>query len=590
MIKNEIDILSEYYQHELSYLRSSGSYFASRFPKIARRLDLSNNESSDPHVERLIESFAFLSGRLQKQIDDQFPEIATALMQVLYKPLVLPIPSCVMVNFDIDFTRASMAPGSIVPKNTQLSTTSTSGEICYFRTSHDLELWPAKITSAEVVHREHIPGYYARSTYYLKIGLEYIGTAGMNIPERLRFYINADALLRGKIFAAIFASKDKVIFQKNDTFKFLQEISPIGIDDSESLLPYPSSAFQGFRLLQEYFTFPEKFFGFNVDISSITETEINGNGFLYIPMEHDFSMKISTKNFSLSSVPAVNLFPKVSEPLRLDNRQVEYCLNPDYRRYHSNEIYTIEKMIAVDEQNNDEILIPEFFSCEHQLIDNGVFWKSRRKKTYIPEAMGEDVYVSFVDMNFNPKFPSDRVYYAHTLCTNRYVAEQVPVNGKLQIELSIPAKTIYCADRPTPQRPSLKNGEILWKLISALSLNSMSFDVDGIKKMREVLNLFADVSNASLNREIDAIASIESEIKTKRINRQSWCGFVRGTSVDITFDETLSNLGLPLSLVISKFLASYTTINTFTEVNVRNLARSGVLKTWDHNFGNKFYL
>ena len=130
----------------------------------------------------------------------------------------------------------------------------------------------------------------------------------------------------------------------------------------------------------------------------------------------------------------------------------------------------------------------------------------------------------------------------------------------------------------------------MWKLISALSLNSMSFDHDGIKKLKEVLNLFADISNASLTREIDAIVSIESEIKTKRIKRQTWCGFVRGTSIDITFDETISNLGLPLSLVISKFLTSYTTINTFTEVSVRNLSRNGVLRKWDHNFGNKVYL
>ena len=101
MIKSDIDVLSEYYQYELSHLRSAGSYFASRFPKIARRLDISHNESSDPHVERLIESFAFLAGRLQKQIDDQFPEIASELLGVLYKPLTLPVPSCVMINLPL---------------------------------------------------------------------------------------------------------------------------------------------------------------------------------------------------------------------------------------------------------------------------------------------------------------------------------------------------------------------------------------------------------------------------------------------------------------------------------------------------------
>lgn len=118
VIKSDVDVLSEYYQYELSHLRSAGSYFASRFPKIARRLDVSHHESSDPHVERLIESFAFLAGRLQKQIDDQFPEVAAELLGVLYEPLTLPMPSCVMVNFDVDIARAAKSPGFVIPKNT----------------------------------------------------------------------------------------------------------------------------------------------------------------------------------------------------------------------------------------------------------------------------------------------------------------------------------------------------------------------------------------------------------------------------------------------------------------------------------------
>lgn len=588
MIKSDIDVLAEYYQYELSHLRSAGSDFASRFPKIARRLDISHNESSDPHVERLIESFAFLAGRLQKQIDDQFPEIALELLNVLYKPLILPIPSCVMANFDIDMVRASKTPGFVIPKNTKLNATSHSGEICYFRTAHDLALWPIKITCADIAHREQIPSYYAKSVYYLKIGIKYYGATNSPPPNKLRFYIHADALLRGKIFAAIFASKENILFRKGESFSFLPNVSPIGNDDSESLLPYPSSAFRGFRILQEYFAFSEKFFGFDIDLAS--KININGESFFYIPMEHDFSMKISAKNFSLSSVPAINLFSKASEPLRLDSRQVEYCIVPDFRLYHSHEIYSIEQMVSIDAQNNSETVIPEFFSCAHPAAESGIFWKSRRKRAYMPNELGEDVYVSFIDMDFNPKFPSDKIFYAHTLCTNRRVAEQIPVNGTLQIELSAPVNAIYCLNRPTDQKSSNKNGKTLWKLISALSLNSLSFNSDGIKKLKEILNLFSDNASDSLTREIDAIVSVESSIKMKRIDEQAWLGFVRGACVDIIFDETISNLGLPLSLIISQFLTAYTSINTFTEVSVRNTARNGVLRKWNYNFGNKTYL
>ncbi|MDR3179953.1 MAG: type VI secretion system baseplate subunit TssF [Holosporaceae bacterium] len=590
MIKNDIDLLAEYYQYELSYLRSAGSDFAARFPKIAKRLDVSHNESSDPHVERMIESFAFLTGKLQKQIDDQFPEVASTLLDVLYKPLMLPIPSCTMAYFDVDMQRASKSPGTVVAKNTLLHTVSHTGETCFFRTSHDMQIWPLAITSAAVVQKEHIPAYYARSTYFLKISLKYDGVAGSQTPRKIRIYIHADALLRGKIFSAIFASEENVIFQKGELFAFFPKISPVGLEDNESLLPYPPSIHKGFRLLQEYFSFPDKFYGF--DILLPASTPLSGEFSLYIPMNHNVSMRVAADNFSLFSVPAINLFSKLSEPLRLDHRQVEYCLVPDYRRYHSHEIYTIEKMVAVDPQNNDEVEIKEFFSCAHDFAPSTspILWKSRRKKSYLKDALGEDVYVSFVDLNFNPQFPADKIFYAHTFCTNRYAAEQIPVNGLLQIEISTPVKRIYCADRPTIQKPCLKSGEILWKLVSALSLNSISFSGDGVNKLKEVLNIFADISRSNIAEEVDSIVSIGSDIVARRINDQAWSGFVRGSSIEILFDEYIFNMGLPLSMVIAKFLSTYTSINTFTEVSVKNVSKNGVVKRWDQHFGSKNYL
>ncbi|MDR1362362.1 MAG: type VI secretion system baseplate subunit TssF [Holosporaceae bacterium] len=590
VIKSDIDILSEYYQYELSYLRSAGSDFAVRFPKIARRLDLSNHESSDPHVERMIESFAFLTGKLQKQIDDQFPEIAAALLNVLYKPLLLPTPSCVMIYFDVDLPRASKSPGLVVPKNTILQATSHSGENCSFRTAHDLQIWPMEILSAVTVQKEHIPGYYARSTYYLKLGMRYLGVSGSPTPEKIRIYLHADALLRGKLLSAVFSSEEMAIYQKDENFEFLSRISSVGLGDDESLLPYPLSVHMGFRLLQEYFSFPEKFYGFDVAIPKSVVPD--GEFFIYIPMSNDISMKISRGNFSISSVPAVNLFPKLSEPLRLDNKQVEYCLVSDYRRYHSCEIYQIEKMVAVEAKSNDEILIDEFFCCNHTfgVPANKIFWNSRRKKSYIKDALGEDVYISFVDLDFNPTCPSDKIFYAHTLCTNRYVAEQIPANGALQLEISTPTKKIYCADRPTDQKPSPRSGEILWKLISALSLNSISFGNEGLEKIREILNVFADISNSSIAEEIDAIVSIGSRVTAKRIDHQPWNGFARGSHVEMLFDERLSNNGIPLSMIVAKFLATYASINTFVEVSVKNTVRNGILKTWNHHWGTQNYL
>jgi type VI secretion system protein ImpG len=204
------------------------------------------------------------------------------------------------------------------------------------------------------------------------------------------------------------------------------------------------------------------------------------------------------------------------------------------------------------------------------------------------DAFGDDLYISFIDTNFDPQYPADKIFYGYTLCTNRGIAEEIPVSGELQIELSVPVKNIYCINRPTPQKPSVKSGAALWKLISALSLNSISFSQDGIKKIQDVLRVFA--TESVLDREVDAIVSVNSFIGMRRFDEQSWRGFVRGANIEITFDETIQNLGLPLSLALSRFLSSFTSINTFTDVIVKNTARNGILKEWKHQFGIKNYL
>lgn len=584
MIRSEIDALSEYYRHELAYLRSSGEDFAKHFPKIARRLDLSHEESSDPHVERLIESVAFLTGKLQKQIDDQYPEIANALLSVIYKPLILPIPSMVMVKFDVDVSRAKKNAGMIIPRHTNLTATSHDGTVCSFRTAHDLKIWPIELRHAEIVAQGNWFHFSAKASSFLKMHF-HCEEEGIT-PDKLRFYIISDALLRGKIFAGLFSTEEPVIFEHNGVYKNLGKISPVGLSEDESLLVYPNNVHKSFRYLQEYFAFPDKFYGFDVPINQ----SLPENFILYIPIGEEIQMKISARDFSMSSVPAVNLFSKVTEPLRLDYKQVEYQLVPDYRLYRSHEIYMIEKMVEVNPTTNDEIFVPEFYSCNHFAATDrlGIAWIARRKESMIDGAMGDDAYVSFVDENFNPKQPIDRVFYAYTLCTNRHAAEDIPVKGQLQADISLPVKDIYCENRPTPQRNSLKNGAILWKLISVLSLNSLSFSNHGILKLREVLRLFSDLTNSSLEKEINAITEMSSNTGIKRIANQSWYGLVNGTNIEIHFDENLYNKGLPLSLVISKFLSSYTAINTFTDVTVKN--QNGMLRKWETQFGNKKYL
>ena len=58
--------------------------------------------AEDPHVERLIEAFAYLNARTRHKLDDDFPEITDAMLGVLYPHYQAPIPAMAVVQFALD--------------------------------------------------------------------------------------------------------------------------------------------------------------------------------------------------------------------------------------------------------------------------------------------------------------------------------------------------------------------------------------------------------------------------------------------------------------------------------------------------------
>src|SRR5689334_19366715 len=86
------DELHAYYDRELGYIRKLAGEFAEQHPKIAGRLRLSGEATDDPHVERLLQGFAFIAARIHRKLDDDFPELTQGLLEVLYPHYLAPIP------------------------------------------------------------------------------------------------------------------------------------------------------------------------------------------------------------------------------------------------------------------------------------------------------------------------------------------------------------------------------------------------------------------------------------------------------------------------------------------------------------------
>src|SRR5271167_4900077 len=113
--------LYPYYERELLFIRQFSQEFAKLYPAAAGRLLLEPNRSTDPHIERLIESFALLSGRIHHKLDDEFPELTEGLLGVLYPHYLAPIPSLSIVQFELDASRAGLPDGFLIDKHSRLT-------------------------------------------------------------------------------------------------------------------------------------------------------------------------------------------------------------------------------------------------------------------------------------------------------------------------------------------------------------------------------------------------------------------------------------------------------------------------------------
>src|SRR5438067_13197434 len=122
------ETLFPYYERELLFIRQFAQEFARQYPAAAGRLLLESNRSTDPHVERLIESFALLAGRIHHKIDDEFPEVTESLLNVLYPHYLRPIPTMSVAQFRIDPDQAQLTTGHTIEKDTDLYTRPVSGQ------------------------------------------------------------------------------------------------------------------------------------------------------------------------------------------------------------------------------------------------------------------------------------------------------------------------------------------------------------------------------------------------------------------------------------------------------------------------------
>lgn len=599
------DDLLHYYERELTFIREMGAEFARKYPKIAGRLQIDADKCEDPHIERLIEAFALLCGRVHKKIEDHVPEITESFFQVLYPHYVTTIPSMSVVAFDP--IRQGVPPaGYRIEKGTTLFSKPVNGVPCQFSTGYPVTLLPVELVSA-LLGSPVNPVRNAQQSLTLQLKSSNNLSFSRIACDNLRFFLNGSPQHVYHLYELLFNNVchlecswlNSQGIQERITLA-PEDIRPVGFERDDALIPFDGRTFSGYPLLFEYFCFPEKFLFLDLNgLGKLAESSVGDTIDIsfYFDREAKSNLLVTKETFSLYAAPVVNLFDRVAEPILVDGERTEYPIIPDLRRTNATEVFRVDRVVSIAIGSDRETVYRPFYSLDHHGGDDPArpvgqaYWYLRRQPSGKHGDDGTDSYISFADLDFNPADPGADVIHLHVTCTNRDLPTRLIIgnpSGDFETELVAPVSAIRGLIKPTPpRRPSL-GGELQWRLISHLSLNYLSLVERDGEPLKEILKLYDFDNSPATRQQINGIVSLTSGHVTKRIGMS----FCRGIQVTITFDED-KYVGTGLYLfasILDRFIGEYVTINSFTRLVAKTLQRKESLREWPPRNGNRILL
>ena len=613
--------LLQYYEVELRHLRQSAWEFAQENPKRAGRLALSENECADPYVERLLEGFAYLAGRVHLKLDAEFPRFTQSLLGTIYPHYLAPTPSMMMARFEPDY-EGDLAEGFEIPRLTTLrSLLGEGGQThCEYRTAHAVQLWPLRVVEAQyhvqnLAMLEAPAGTGAKAA--IRIRLECLGDPTFNKLriEDLVFHVGGDADVSMRLYEQLIGHCVGGLVQPPRRPMAWQErlsgrcVGRVGFNRDEALLPYDARSFQGYRLLHEYFAFPRRFMFVRIGELGKALARCDGRhldvSILLDQADLTLERLVRAENFQLFCTPAVNLFPKRTDRIRLADRFSEFHVVPDRTRPMDYEVYQIRGVTGHGIRADEEQQFRPFYSATDLDTRTGAYYMVHREPRQVSQRelrvgrrsdyAGSEVFLSLVDAEAAP-FRSDlRQLSVTTLCTNRDLPIHLSVGAgatDFTMTMQAPVNAIRCVGRPTAPRAATVEGELAWRAISHLTLNYLSLiDTDqksGAEALRDILRIYADLTGLQGRKEIDGVKSMANRAIIRRIPTDGPISFGRGVELAVTLDENaFEGHGMFLfGGVLERFFAKYVATNSFTETVVRTVQRGEIMR-WAPSIGTR---
>jgi type VI secretion system protein ImpG len=623
-----------YYERELRHLRELGAEFAAEHPKIAGRLGLEQFECADPYVERLLEATAFLAARVQFKLDAEFPRFTQHIFETIYPDYLAPTPSMAVVQFNPQPEEGALADGYRIPRQTVLRSLLGKGDqtACEYRTAHDLTLWPVQLIQAQYHTQDlnslGLPSLPTPAKAAVRLRLQ-TTIAGLNWSklslDSIQLYLRGAGSEQLHLYEQLLGNACGVVVRPAAKPFGEQIVLPgsavrrVGFEENEALLPPSPRTFEGYRLLREYFAFPERFLfvelhGFNASLRRCEQPEIDIFVLLRqlnLKLEHG----VSPANFALFSTPVINLFPKRTDRIQLSDRFSEHHIVPDRTRPIDFEVYQVNTVTGYGAGQEVQAEFKPFYSANDVQDEPAGAYFSISRLARARSAKedkrgggrslysGSEVFLSLVDSRGAPYSSNLRQLAITTLCTNRDLPLHMPLDQNatdFNADGGPPVQSIRCLGAPTSPKPSYAQGEFAWRLVSHLSLNYLSLLDDksgqGASALRDLLKLYVELATDptqraaadSFVRQVDSLKTVQSKPILRRALTPGPIALARGIEVAITFDENAFGGGgvFLLGAVLEAFFSRYVSLNSFTETVVRTLDREEIMR-WPSRMGRR---
>jgi type VI secretion system protein ImpG len=617
--------LLEYYERELQHLREMGAEFARQYPKIAARLGMRGIEVADPYVERLVEAFGFLAARIQLKLDAEFPRFTQRLLETVYPHYLAPTPAMLVAKIQPELTETNLAAGFPIPRGTLMhgmvgKEDDTASD---FRTAHEVTLWPIEVAEAKYFSfAPDLPlaAFPERQTVRGGVRLKLRATAGLKFSQigidRLRLYLSGADDVARKLYELMFASPIGGMLvptaRPAPWFEAIpaSQIQPAGFADDEALLPVTWRSFQGYRLLQEYFSFPQRFLfvdvaGLKGKIQRCTGDELE-LVLLFSRGDPMLEKVVDAANFSLFCTPAINLFAKRADRIAVSDSSHEFHVVPDRTRPMDFEVYEVTSVTGYGVGADSERGFLPFYAPGRDADDpDAAYFSVRRERRLYSERqkrngsrtsyIGTEVFLSLVDPKEAPYSADLRQLAVTTLCTNRDLSLMMPLGlGKTDLVLDVAAPVASIRAIKGPSRPyaPLADGASGWRFVSHLGLNYLSLvDTDperGAAALRQILELYASHEEGAAKKQLEGIKSVRAQAVTRRLPAPGPITFGRGLHIALQVDEVAFEAGTAflLGAVLERFFARHVSVNAFTETSLRATTRGEVMR-WVPRWGER---